>query len=203
MSRVRYYVLAMFAGEVELSKANVDSATVVGEPRSGGLGSALRAASIAAQEAHQKDVRDKLIDLHSRTFSTAAAYDNAVMLAGYVAFFALWGGVYETLTPVCRLFTVALMGLSLMCYLGWQILQMLTRQWFEWNCVGVFKLADEPARFNDAWMKETQKHEVATARLMRFWPYLFVPAVVLGFGGGIMLTYNSLAIVFGWPQFTG
>jgi hypothetical protein len=185
-----------------MSKVSRDAATVVGTGK-GAFAQALSAASAAAQEAHQKDVRDKLIDLHSKTYSTAAAYDNAVMLGGYVAFFALWGSVQESLTPVCRLATAALMGISLVCYIGWQVIQMLTRQWFEWKCADVFKSAGDPATFNTEWSKASQNHEIATARLMRFWPFLFVPALVFGFAGAIILSYNALAAVFGWPQLTG
>jgi hypothetical protein len=125
------------------------------------------------------------------------------MLAGYVAFFALWGGIQESLSPTASLVTVALMGVSLMCYLAWQIIQMLTRQWFEWKCVAMFKSANDPPRFNAGWMKANQDLEIATAKLMRFWPYLFLPALVLGFAGGVTLTYNALAVVIGWPQLTG
>jgi hypothetical protein len=164
---------------------------------------ALTAASIAAQEAHLKDVCDKAIELQSKSTSTAAAYDNAVMLAGYVAFFALWSGVKDELTSICRLVTVGVIGISLVCYLSWQILQMLSRQWFEWRLVGVLKLANDPARFNADWIRVSQDYEKASIKVMRFWPWLFVPALVFGLAGGITLSYNALAVVFGWPELTG
>ena len=160
----------------------------------------LTAASAAAQEAHQKDVRDKLIDLNSKTFSTAAAYDNAVMLGGYVAFFALWGGVETSVSPLCRLLTAGLMAVSLMSYIGWNIVQMLTRQFYEFKCAAILKNADHPSRFNAEWVKAAHDFEIASARLMRFWPFLFLPAVVFGFAGAGVLAYSSLAVAFGWPQ---
>lgn len=185
-----------------MSKASSDAAEVIGtQPR--GLMAALSAASVAAQEAHQKDVRDKLIDLHGKTFSTAAAYDNAVMLGGYVAFFALWGGVEQSLPQVCRLLTVGLMSISLMCYIGWNIMQMLTRQFYEFQCASILKNANDPPRFNAEWVKAGQDFEIKSARLMRFWPFLFVPAVVLGFTAAGLIGYNALAVAFDWPQLTG
>lgn len=60
-----------------------------------GLTGALQAASAKAAEDHQKTVRDRLIQYHHDVYGTASAYDNAVMIAGYVAFFALWSGVYS------------------------------------------------------------------------------------------------------------
>lgn len=164
---------------------------------------ALRRASANADEAHQREVRDKLIELHSKTYSTAAAYDNAVILAGYVAFFALWGGVQADVSSVCRLVTVGLMGISLTCYIGWQVLQMLTRQWFEWKCAAIFKMANDPARFNAEWIKAAQDYDIAAARLLRFWPFLFVPALISGFAAATTLSYNALALILEWPQLTG
>jgi hypothetical protein len=186
-----------------MAKVSNEAARVVGD-QPGPFTRALTAASAAAQEAHQKDICDKLIEIHSKTFSTAAAYDNAVMLGGYVAFFALWGGgVQQSVTPVCRLLTAGLMAISLMCYIGWQILQMLTRQFYEFKCAMILKNAEDPIRFNADWLRAGKDFEIAGARLMRFWPFLFVPAVVLGFAAAGTLGYNALAVVLGWPQLSG
>lgn len=185
-----------------MSKATTESANVVGS-QPGPFARALNAASAATQEAYQKDVQSKLIDLQSKSTSTAAAYDSAVMLGGYVAFFALWGGVQEDVTTMCRLATVGMMGFSLVCYLAWQVLQMVTRQWYEWKLVAVFNLAADPAKFNSAWLTVSQEHGVATAKVMRFWPWLFIPALLFGLAGGITLSYNALAVAFGWSQLTG
>lgn len=184
-----------------MSKALSESARVVGGE--GVVMRALTAASVAASEAHQKDVRDKLIEIHSKTFSTAATYDNAVMLGGYVAFFALWGGVEQNVTPVCRLLTAGLMAISLMCYIGWQVLQMLTRQSYEFKCAAILQNANDPVRFNTEWIETGKEFQIKGARLMRFWPLLFVPALVLGFIAAGTLGYNALAVVLGWPQLTG
>lgn len=170
---------------------------------SGGLMRALSAASAAAQEEHQKDVQNKLIDLQSKSTSSAAAYDSAVMLGGYVAFFALWGGVEQNVTTTCRLLTAGMMCVSLVCYMAWQVLQMLTRQWFEWKLVAVFNQARDPPKFNSEWLKVSQEHGIATAKVMRFWPWLFVPALLFGLAGAITLSYNALAVVLQWPQLTG
>jgi hypothetical protein len=175
-----------------------------GATQSGAFTRALQAASAKAAADHEKDVRDKLIKLHSEVYSGAAAYDNGVILAGYVAFFALWTGIHNDVSSLCRLVTVALMGASLICYMAWHIIQMLTRQRFEFKFAEVFKSATtDPTRFNREWNETAQKQEIATARLMRFWPFLFVPAVAFGFLGGGVLTYNALAVILGWPQLRG
>lgn len=160
----------------------------------------LAGAAKGAQEKHQKDVRDKLISLHSDAYSSAAAYDNGVILAGYVAFFALWAGSAEDVSQLARLVTVSLMGASLMFYMAWHIIQMLTRQRYEWKLAEAFNFATDPERFNRMWTETSQEQQIATARLMRFWPWIFVPAVVLGFLAGGILSYSAVAVVLHWPQ---
>jgi hypothetical protein len=83
------------------------------------------------------------------------------------------------------------------------MLQMITRQSYEFKRAGVFKHMQDPARFNAEWVGATQAQEVAFQRILRLWPWLFIPSLVLGFGGGIVLTYNALAVALGWPQLTG
>ena len=182
-----------------MSKPDQDSPHAGSGPRP--LTRALQAASAKAADDHEKDVRDKLIKLHHDVYSGAAAYDNGVILAGYVAFFALWSGINDDVSSLCRLVTVALMGASLICYIAWHILQMLTRQRFEFKFAEVFNSAvADPQRFNREWNDAAQRQQIAMARLMRFWPFLFVPAVVLGLLGGGVLTYNALAVILTWPE---
>lgn len=101
-----------------MSKATSEAAKLVGS-QPGPFTRALTAASAAAQDSYQKDLQGKLIELQSKSTRTAAAYDNAVMLGGYVAFFALWSGVQENVSLMCRLATVGMIGISLVCYLTW------------------------------------------------------------------------------------
>jgi hypothetical protein len=182
-----------------MSKATSEAASVAGVAKAG-LSGALQAASERAQQGHEKSVRDKLIKLHGDTYSSAAAYDKGVIVAGYVAFFGLWAGAANDVSHLCRLVTVALMGTSLLCYMAWHILQMLTRQRFEFQFASVFEEAENPEVFNRAYAETQERMTVAMAKLMKFWPWVFIPAVGFGFLGGGVLTYNALAAVFGWPQ---
>lgn len=183
-----------------MSKATSDAAKVVGDDKPKGLTAAIMAAGTAAQKAHLDDARDKAVALQADVFSKATAYDNGVVLAGYVAFFALWAGSNKDVSHLCRLTTVALMGTSLLCYMGWHILQMLTRQTYEFKLANVMKLVGDAQRFNEEWAKTLIEEQRAMVRTMRFWPYLFVPAVGLGFLAGAILTYNALAVILNWPQ---
>lgn len=167
------------------------------------LNDTLKLASEHAAEEHQKLIRDRLIQHASDTYGYAATYDNAVVIAGYAAFFALWAGAASDIERFARLATVAIMGISLILYICWQFLQMLTRQRFEHKRAGIFDHAADPARFNTEWIENEQAHGIAQMQVMRFWPFFFLPSAVLGLLAGIILAYNALAAAFGWPQLTG
>lgn len=128
---------------------------------------------------------------------------NAVIIAGYAAFFALWAGTASDIDRFARLSTVSVMGVSLMLYICWLFIQMLTRQRFEHKRAAIFEHAADPVRFNSEWIENQQAHGVAQMRVMRFWPFFFFPSAMLGLFAGSLLAYNSLAAAFGWPQLTG
>ena len=153
-------------------------------------------------EAEEK-VRDRLITLSSETYGHAAAYDNAVIIAGYAAFFALWSGVASDITPTARLVTVALMGVSLVLYITWHMIQMLTRQYWDRKLAATFAHVGNPMTFDQLYLAADQKRGIALQRTLRFWPYIFVPSLAFGLGGAVTLSYNALAVVLGWPQLTG
>ncbi|MCW2390958.1 hypothetical protein [Sphingobium sp. B11D3A] len=152
---------------------------------------------------HHQAVREKRIQHAADTYGHAAAYDNAVVIAGYAAFFALWAGTNGDLDPFARLLTVALMGISLLCYIIWQVSQMLTRQNFEFQRADVFRYEENARQFNEEWEAVARRHAIAQQKIIRCWPYFFLPSVVFGLAAGGLLVYNALAGAFGWPQTTG
>lgn len=154
-------------------------------------------------EEHQRKVMERKIEYAGAIYGFAAAYDNSVMVAGYVAFFALWAGVADDLHRTTRLVTVALMAFSLIVYLGWQIFQMMVRQIHEAKQLNAFAWEDDPARFNAAWDAERRRYDVAMNKAMRIYPWVFGAALISGFGAAAVLSYNAAAAVFGWPQLVG
>lgn len=165
-----------------------------------GEGAEPDASEDAAFEAHLKLVQDRLISVSAQIFGHATGYDNAIMIAGYAAFFALWSGVADDISFHGRLVTAGLMCISLLLYIAWQIIQMLTRQKFEWKRGALFEYADDPQRFLSDWDAIDKQLHAAMLRLMRLWPVIFVPTVITGFTGGGVLAYHALASAFQWPQ---
>jgi hypothetical protein len=158
---------------------------------------------LEAEEGEAEKVRERLIALSSETYGHAAAYDNAVIIAGYAAFFALWSGVANDITPMARLVTVALMGVSLVLYISWHMIQMLTRQYADRERAAAFAHVGNPETFDQLWKEAEQRRGIALQRTLRFWPFIFVPSLAFGLAGATTLAYNALAVVLGWPQLTG
>lgn len=152
----------------------------------------------AAAQAHAELVRDRAIKYAADVYGHASAYDNAIVIAGYAAFFALWAGVAEDVSRNCRLVTATLMGVSLLLYITWHVMQMLTRQRFEFARAETFAFADDAVRFNAEWEKIEQRQAIAQQQVMRFWLPIFVPTLALGIIGGLTLAYNTLATMFDW-----
>jgi hypothetical protein len=158
------------------------------------------------QEAKVRDaekVRERFITFSSDSYGHAAAYDNAVIIAGYAAFFALWSGVATDITPLARLVTVVLMCASLMLYISWHMIQMLTRQRYDRARAATFAHRDDPKTFDALWQQVEQERGIALQRTLRFWPFIFLPSLAFGFASAVTLTYNALAVILGWPQLRG
>jgi hypothetical protein len=60
-----------------------------------GLGGVLKAASEKAQAEAAEKLKERYIEFHTALFGSTAAYDNAVILAGFAGFFALWAGTHD------------------------------------------------------------------------------------------------------------
>jgi hypothetical protein len=165
----------------------------------GGLNEALKAASAKAQEEHARAIRDRFIQYHADVYGYAQQYDNTIVLAGYAAFFGLWAGVHNDVTQLARLVTVMLMGTSLIFYIAWHLLQMITRQKYEFRRADLFSFASDLQRFNKAWEDNQKEAALAQAKIIRLWPFIFVPSVALGFLGGIILTWNAAMAALNIP----
>lgn len=152
---------------------------------------------------HAKVLRDRRIQYATDVYGVTNAYDNAVTLAGYAAFFALWAGTANDIVAFARLVTVFLMSISLMLYIGFVIWQMLVRQKFEHEMADCFDLAGNPKDFNQTWEDIEARRNKAMMATLKFWPYVFLPSIVFGFAAAFVLSINALSAAFGWPQLTG
>lgn len=168
------------------------------------LQEALRATAEAHRQAQAKLLEERLLEYHASLYSKASAYDNAVILAGFAAFFALWAGTADDIPRFARLITVAMMGVSLMSYVAVTIGQMLLRQYhLEWRQANLFHTHSDPESFNKAWNDVQTDFDRRQAGIARLATSGFWLSLATGFAAGLTLAYNVLAIAFGWPALTG
>jgi hypothetical protein len=150
------------------------------------------------------DYQRRLLDLkleHAReVYGYAATYDNAIVLAGYAAFFGLWAGVNQDVTVECRDITAALIGVSLICYILWHIVQMLHRQAHELAKAGAFELHErDPVTLFRELDKLKEKWNRDWVKLLRLWNPLFLASIGFGFGGALVLVWNVTVRALGIP----
>ena len=138
-----------------------------------------------------------------RTYATTAAYDNSIIIAGYAAFFALWAGLSSDLPSFTRLISAAFMAPSLILYIGWQIVVMITRQNFDSGRAAVLDPDLTLEEMHKEWRKLERRSGVAMAKLARFNPYVLWPSIGFGLVGGVVLGWNAAAASLGLPVLTG
>jgi hypothetical protein len=146
----------------------------------------------------------RLLKYTEESWGKATAYDTAITVAGYGAFFALWSGVAIDVTSVARDVTAALMGVSLLCYIGWHIILMLARHWHDSALVEVIATKQSPAEMIQEWTSLEDKQRSTLLGLQgRLWKPVFGTAVLTGAAGALTLIYNCIAIATRLPQLTG
>src|SRR5579884_2414890 len=82
-------------------------------------------------------VLGRLLKFTEDSWGKATAYDTAIIVAGYGAFFALWSEVSKDVTPAARDITAALIGISVLLYIAWHVVEMLARHWYDREFIDV------------------------------------------------------------------
>lgn len=149
-------------------------------------------------------VLERRLKFVSEAWGYASAYDTAITIAGYGAFFALWAGVADDVTSAARATTATLMGISLLLYIGWTITMMMARHLHDREFIASITKAQTAADAIAEWDRvETRKRDNLIRIQHRFWMPVFGGAVGTALAGTLTLVYNCLAIATGLPQLTG
>lgn len=159
--------------------------------------SAIEAEIAAEEERELKVLLEKRVKFAGEVYGVASGYDNAIVVAGYAAFFALWSGVSKDVGTVTRSLAAAMMGLSLILYIAWHLHVMLSRNRYDTK-VGELLRSDASARsILHQWDKIDAQRQAASLRTRSLWPWIFQPAVVLGAIGALVLVLGCLANALG------
>jgi hypothetical protein len=170
------------------------------------IAEALKRAAKHQEEVRRKDFErlerqkvDAVINFASAVFDKAAAYENIIIAAGYVAFFSVWAATAEHLTRTAVLWSGGLISISLIAYVMWHVLQMSVRLKTQPAFGKIVQDNPAPDEFLRRWQEvETQQNKDSII-MLRVWPYFFLTSLVTGLAGGVLLAYNSLAVVTGLP----
>lgn len=147
-------------------------------------------------------IYERRLKMAEASWDKASAYDTAITVAGYAAFFALWSGVADDVTPIARTATAALIGVSLLLYIGWTMLVMLTRHSHDREFAATLGKSQQPIDAINDWDSIERKRIRALIAVQRFWIPVFGTAVVTGVSGALLLIYSCLARIFAWlPTF--
>ena len=144
-------------------------------------------------------IYERRLKLVESSWDKASAYDTAITVAGYAAFFGLWSGVADDVSPAARTLTAALMGVSLLLYISWTLLVMITRHSYDREFVGTIAKSQEPIDAINDWDTIERKKIRALIGVQSFWMPVFGTAVLTGLSGALLLTYSCLSRAFGLP----
>lgn len=138
-------------------------------------------------------------------YEQARSYHNTVISIAYASFFAIWVFSRSYLPPKATVAIALLMGISIILYVFFEILNML---FLQFATVKAMKAARIPRvantleeLFDDAAEQRTRAernlHAIQKSglALLGAWPFFFVPSVLTGFGAGLLLLWNFLAFL--------
>ena len=109
------------------------------------------------------------------------------------------GGLAHDVSAEARTATAALMGVSLLLYIGWTMLMMLVRHRYDREFAASAGKTQEPIAAINEWDAIQRKRGDALIAVHRFWMPVFGGSVVTGVAGALLLTYSCLSRALSWP----
>jgi len=148
----------------------------------------------------QKDALERMERVYQLTFQMfekATAYENVILVAGYAGFFALWSAVAGEMPRSTTLWSVGLMGVSLVVYVAFHIAQMVTRAVFQFRMMAVVARKLNDPDFHDIWAEQMQKPQRANSIVLMAWPVVLFFSVPTGLVGGGLVAATSIQLALG------
>lgn len=142
---------------------------------------------------------DRIIARYGEQIARGKDYTNVVVLAGYAAFFALWGGVAADIGPVLRCLAGALLIASATVFVIHEISGMYAQATSTSDFGDLLDIQEAyPSDFEDRWDAMRAAQEKRTAWLYRLWKPCFLFSVTTGVGGaGILAVAMVIKVMRG------
>jgi hypothetical protein len=143
----------------------------------------------AEMQAQQRVQINAIKEIVTHTYSRAAAYTNLILVAGYVAFFTVWTTMKPDLNKALALSSGLLVLISVLLFVFSEIYKMYTGTLYFAKLQKELAQKPSPTLVQDIEAAEQEFN----ARALRVWRIVFIPTVLLGCSGGILL-----AVAFGY-----
>jgi|GEM_PF-2022482 hypothetical protein len=145
------------------------------------------------EAALEQDKAIQHFNLAVATYQKGRDYTNFIIVAGYAAFFALWSDVAKDIDRASRLLSGGLLGLSLVLFITWEIVKMVTNaregHLLSEAIWGARNREDLALRSRDA----ERQINLADVFAHDLWPAIFIPTVLSGLVGALVLVIAALA----------
>ena len=141
---------------------------------------------------------DDVVKANTQMFDRAQAYTNALIVAGYAGAFAIWAFARSALTTHAVALVALLLGISLFLFISWEIYAMFVRA----NIANSFHQAVDatPADFFRRQAEHEKRQRAINTKFAHLWRLVFLPTVIMGYAGALLLMYNIFASLVTLPQ---
>lgn len=124
--------------------------------------------------------------------SLASGYDQVVIVAGYAAFLTVWAQTAPHLARSVVLLSGALIGISLVLFVSFHVLQMAVRS-HSAIALGIQlrKVNPTPIDQLQVYITNQQKAAKSSSIILVVWPFVFYPAVITGIGAALLISGSA------------
>ncbi|MFC5344618.1 hypothetical protein ACETK8_08545 [Brevundimonas staleyi] len=137
---------------------------------------------------------EKLYELNFQMLEKATAYENVMLAAAYAGFFALWSSVAKDVSESVRYWSVGLIGVSLIAYVVFHILQMSARAIFQYRLMSVMAQRLNDPDFTRIWAEEAKKPQRFNALVLLIWPFILALSASTGLVGGVIVAIAAIRL---------
>ncbi|MGN6535123.1 MAG: hypothetical protein ACTHKQ_05255 [Mesorhizobium sp.] len=177
------------------------------ERRISGLENVLRQMAQAQQARTAKQFQEMqtkvLIDVLSAGYERSAAYTNVIMVAGYAGIFGIWSFTKDQLSATASVAVALMVGISMLFFVSWELAKMMHNSRHVSKMARVLTTAHTPEQFSSAIEKAQSETKTAQLWFARAWWPILAITILPGLAGGLLLYYQFMALLLGWPTWPG
>lgn len=142
----------------------------------------------------QKSEIEAMKEVNDAQYDASARYVSVIIVAGYAAFFTMWGSVKENLPRPCILWSGLLMIISIILFVGFEVIKMIFTAISHQR---ILRAAQEAHRSpTPSVIKDVVNQQ--SRQFLRLWKFVLVPTVVTGFGSAGILVWAFISGLLDW-----